>query len=237
MRNALMLSILFFLAVAGCRGPRPEPPPPPDTACQAPGHHYVFLGTDTTIYRQGATVRLTPTADMAPAGTADIPHRCTSDWKVEGPAALSGDRTTLTIAPDAAPGAIVAVSFLHLGKTVTGRFQVIGRDEIVLTGRRSQQSVEGCSAGEPVRELEFMPGSRFSVTFQPFETYRDYWGSYSFDPVSGALKLSVEGGNFVPGGLDLEGQAELKDGRLTLRGLYLGSRQGPPPARSCTYIF
>lgn len=225
------------LALTACV-PKPEaaPPPPPDTACYPPVWHFAFLATDTKVYRQGATVRVTPTVDISPAGTEALPLRCTSDWSVSGPAALSADRTSITISPDAPVGATVTVGFRHAGKPVEMRFRVVAKDEIVLTGRRSQRSVEGCAAPEPVRELEFRPENRFSVTFVPFETYQDYWGTYAWDADTGRLRLTVEGGNFVPSNLDLDGVAELKEGRLRLTGLFLGSRDGAPRS-GCSYVF
>lgn len=218
-------------------GSEPPPPPPiPDTSCLQPDYHFAFVGMDTTVYRQGAVVRLTPMVDRSPAGTAELPLKCTSGWAVTGPATLSPDRKSLTIAPDAPPGAIVHVRFHHAGKPVSTQFRVVARDEIVLTGRYSQKSLEGCHGAEPVRELEFRPENRFSVTFMPFETYKDYWGSYSFDPATKQIKLKVEGGNSVPANLDLEGEAELAEGRLRLKDIFLGSRDGAPQS-GCTYLF
>lgn len=238
MRIAVVLALCGSMLGAGCRHTRPEPPPPPpDLACLMPGSHFAFLETDTQTYRQGATVRVTPTANMAPFGTKPIPLRCTGDWSVAGPARLSEDRSRVTIDPDAAPGSTVSVSFRHDGAKVEARFRVVGRDEIVLTGRRSQQSVEGCNAPDRIGELQFYPQNRFAVTFTPFETYQDYWGSFEFDPATGRLSLKVEGGNFVPTGLDLEGRAELSSGRLVLTDMFLGSRQGYPAQGSCTYRF
>jgi hypothetical protein len=239
MIRPLCAASLALLLLAGCDldpRPRPAPPPPPDTACHAPGHHFAFLETDTRVYRQGAVVRITPAVNMAPAGTAELPLRCTKGWSVSGPATLAADRRSLAIAPDAEPGAIVAVAFTHLGKPVAARFKVVAKDAILLTGRWSQQGLEGCSGDEPVRELEFQPENRFAVTFTPFETYRDYWGRYEFDPATKAIRLKVEGGNFVPSNLDLEGQAELAGGRLRLSGLFLGSRDGMPRT-GCVYRF
>ncbi|HEX8482549.1 MAG TPA: hypothetical protein VF650_11660 [Allosphingosinicella sp.] len=214
------------------------PPPPrlPDPDCFPPGWHFAFVGTDTTVYRQGGVVRVTPMADRAPGGTVELPLKCTSGWAVTGPATLAADRKSLTIAPDAPPGAVVLVRFRHDGKPVSTQFRVVAEDEIVLTGRYTQRSLDGCIAQEPVRELEFRPENRFSVTFMPFETYQDYWGSYSFDPATRQIRLKVEGGNFVPPHLDLEGEAELADGRLRLKGLFLGSRDGAPQS-GCTYVF
>lgn len=212
------------------------PPPPPDLECVQPAHRFAFVATDTTIYRQGAVVRVAPAVDRAPAGTSELPLRCTSGWWVTGPATLSPDRSSIAIASDAPVGSIVTVAFRHEGKTVEARFKVVARDEVVLTGRYGQRGLEGCSAQEPVRELEFRPENRFSVTFMPFETYQDYWGSYSFDPATKSLRLTVEGGNFVPRGLDLEGEAELTEGRLRLKGIFLGSRDGRPQS-GCSYLF
>jgi hypothetical protein len=223
------------LALAGCLRERPEPPRPPDPVCH-PYRHFTFLDADTRIYRQGSQIRLTPRVNQAPGGTPELPLHCVGGWTVSGPATLSADRRTLTIAEDAPVGSEVIVSFRHNDDPVAARFRVIGRDEVVLTGARSQQAIEGCSVAEPVGELEF-GGNRFSVTFRPFESYRDYWGTYSFDPASGALRMTVEGGNFVPPGLDLEGRAELVSGRLVLRDMYLGSREGAPPQGGCTYRF
>lgn len=222
--------------LAGCLDTRPEPPQPPDLACH-PQAHFAFLDTDTRVYRQGATIRVTPRADTSPFGTPELPQRCTSDWTVSGPATLSADRRVLTIAADAPVGSTVAISFRHGGETVTGRIRVIGRDEVVLTGSRSQKGVDGCTGIDPVGELEFSGENRFSVTFRPFESYRDYWGTYSFDPATKRLTMTVDGGNFVPPGLDLDGTADLGADGLVLTDMFLGTREGYPQQRSCTYRF
>ncbi|HEY0111685.1 MAG TPA: hypothetical protein VGB59_00890 [Allosphingosinicella sp.] len=214
----------------------PPPPEPPDPDCYPGNYRFAFLATDTQVYRQGATVKVTPTIDQAPFGTRDVPLKCVSDWAVTGPAALSPDRTSLTFAPDAAPGSAVRVSFKYADKPVLAEFKVVGKDETVLTGRYSQQALAGCQVQDPVRELEFTPGNGFSVTFMPFETYKDYWGTYSFDPATRRILLTVKGGNFTPPGLDLDGEAELSGGKLVLKDLYLGSRNGAPQ-RDCVYTF
>jgi hypothetical protein len=207
--------------------------------CPWEPHHFIFLDTDTTIYRQGATVRLTPRYDKAPAGTGEIPLHCTARWTLTGPARLARDHGSFTIDSDAPVGAEVAIGYRFGTETATRRFRVIGRDEIVLTGTRGQRSLERCDGLSPVRELIFAPGNHFSVTFAPFETYKDYWGGYSFDPATGALRFGVEDGNYVPPGLDLEGHARLDaGGRLILDGFYLGSQPpSPVPWANCRYTF
>jgi hypothetical protein len=250
MIGTFLLGLLSSAALAGCvpamgmkegqkGGPTVAgvlPPPPPDTECLQPYYRFAFVATDTTIYRQGAVVRVIPTVDKAPAGTAELPLRCTTGWSVTGPATLGPDRTFVTIAPDAPPGSIVTVGYGYGGAPVEARFKVVARDEVVLTGRYSQRGLEGCSPAASVGELEFQPENRFAVTFTPFETYQDYWGSYSFDPATKRLRLTVEGGNFVPSNLDLEGEAEIAEGRLRLKDLFLGSRDGAPRS-GCTYLF
>ena len=234
------LALFALLASPGCA---PAPPPSPvagvPAGCPWEPHHFIFLDTDTTIYRQGATVRLTPRYDKAPAGTGEIPARCTSRWTLTGPARLAADHGSFTIDADAPVGAEVAIGYRFGTETATARFRVIGRDEIVLTGTRGQRSIERCEGVEPVRELVFAPGNRFSVTFQPFETYKDYWGSFRFDPATGALRFSVEGGNNIPPGLDLDGRAQLDaGGRLILDGFYLGSvRPSSVQWADCLYTF
>ena len=238
MRATMVLALCGSLLAAGCRHHRPEPPPPlPDPACYPPGYHFAFLETDTQIYRQGATVGVRPMVNVAPAGTQALPLSCTSDWSISGPASLSADRSHVTINPDAAPGASISVTFRHAGKIVAAQLRVVGREEVVLTGRRSQQGSEGCTVPDKIGELEFAPQNRFAVTFVPFETYQDYWGTYEFDPATGLLRLKIEGGNFIPPGLDLEGRAELSSGRLILRDMFLGSRSGYAPDGSCAYVF
>jgi hypothetical protein len=238
MRPVLLSALGLLLLQAGCRHRPPEPPPPPpDPACYPAGYHFAFLATSTTVYRQGASIGVTPSVDISPAGTQALPIRCTSDWSVSGPAKLSADRTKLDIDADAPPAATVSVSFRHAGKVVDAQFRVIGRDELVLTGTWSQRSAAGCEAADPVRELIFRPQNRFAVTFLPFETYQDYWGTYEFDSPTGRLLLKIEGGNSTPPGLDLEGKAELESGRLTLREMFLGSKNGFAPGRGCTYVF
>ncbi|HEX8307523.1 MAG TPA: hypothetical protein VF645_03800 [Allosphingosinicella sp.] len=225
-----------LIAGLGGQSAPPAPPPPPDTECLQPYYRFMFVATDTTVYRQGAVVRVTPTVDKAPAGTAEIPLKCTTGWSITGPATLSPDRTFVTIAPDAPPGSIVTVGYRYGGAGAEARFKVVARDEVVLTGRYSQRSLEGCAPGASVGELEFRPENRFSVTYMPFETYQDYWGTYSFDPATKRLRLTVEGGNFVPTNLDLEGEAELAEGRLRLKDIFLGSRDDAPRS-GCTYVF
>jgi hypothetical protein len=90
---------------------------------------------------------------------------------------------------------------------------------------------------EPVRELIIREDSMFSLTAVPFETRRDYWGTYSADGSTGALRFRVDGGNDDVGDLDLDGRASVEGGKLRLEGFWLGDPARPRAGRTCTYVF
>ena len=234
-------------ALASCATALPPPKPPileDPYRCGRSDYIGHYLAISPTIARQGTILKLGPKQVRGPGGTYDVPLDCTSDWSLSDPtlATLSEDRATLTIAADARPGATLGIAYTVADKRVEAALAIIGRDQIVLSGTRGQKQVQGCEGSEPVRELVFTSEGGFAVTFLPFETYKDYWGTYKFDPASGAIAMTVRGGNHVPAGLDLEGRASLGgDGSLQLEGVYLGSRPGigpgAAPAGGCTYSF
>jgi hypothetical protein len=236
---------LLLLALLAAPEEPPAPPAPvdPDDRCGRTAWVHHYLEISPTLARQGTTIALRPMQARGPAMPSE-PLDCTSDWQVSDPAlgTISDDRKSLTIAADARPGAELVISYLGGGKPVRRSVRIVGKDEKVLTGIRGQRSVENCSVAGKVGEIEFTENGRFSVTFQPFETYRDYWGKYEFDPATGAVAMKVDGGNYQPPGLDLEGVARFaEDGALVLEDVYLGLTGGmmppPPVATSCRYTF
>jgi len=100
---------------------------------------------------------------------------------------------------------------------------------------------DGRVPDEKVDELAF--GSEtdpdfYSVTYAPFETYKDYWGKARFDLGRGEFAFTVDHGNFVPPGLDLEGRVKLEGNSLTLSEAWLGDRApGAAASPGCTYVF
>lgn len=119
-----------------------------------------------------------------------------------------------------------------------------------LVGFWRQQTRSGCVAGsalavlEPINELEFRADGVFSVTWTPFETYRDYWGSYLVNLAKRSLQLKIDQGNYVPANFRGQGSYKLKDkSTLELDGIYLGDQRNyktPPNTkinRNCRYIF
>jgi hypothetical protein len=94
--------------------------------------------------------------------------------------------------------------------------------QIVGTWRQTDAE---CGLAQPIRELIFEADGRYSVTWLPFETYKDYWGRYQYDPRAHTLSLTVEGANYRPPERALSGEARVEDRTLTLRGLSLGAPQ------------
>jgi len=91
---------------------------------------------------------------------------------------------------------------------------------------------------ERIRELRFDADGTLSVTWMPFEIYRDYWGSYQFDSEQGSLHLDIEGGNYVPEDVDGSGSFLIDDqGRLVLRDMWLGAPYGGSGVAHCGHRF
>lgn len=203
-----------------------------------------FLSVEPAPARQGATLRLTPIRGPGYAQEAE-PGVCITGWALSDPklARFTPDHSAIIIADDATPGAKLTISYRTRDpkvalRNVTATLTIVARDAVVLTGTRGQSGQAGCDGVEPIGEMKFAADGTFAVTFQPFETYVDYWGTYRFDPVTGALTLTVTGGNFQPPRLMLNGTARLEGKHLVLEGMFLGSRSDfAPPASGCTYRF
>lgn len=90
------------------------------------------------------------------------------------------------------------------------------------------------------QELIFNADGTFKLTWYPFEIYVDYWGTYTYDPASGALSMQIVGGNFVPENTDLEGTVEVQDdGTIRLDSIYFGVPYSPDETTAeptCGYI-
>jgi len=215
-----------------------EAPPPAGIDCSAADETTVMTLQQSPA-RPGATLSLRVAAGLW--GGSDVPAGCLADWRTSDPAVtLSPDRRSLIIGAGATPGQTVTVSAAIGSRRVGTSVRIVGRDEVVLTGFWSQKSVE-CTGDrqpiEPVRELHFDDKGGYSVTFIPFETYKDYWGDFTLNAATGDLAMTYEGGNRGGADLDLSGKARLEPGGdLVLEDVYLGDRQGPSDG-ACRYVF
>lgn len=100
--------------------------------------------------------------------------------------------------------------------------------ENALVGKWRQQDGQ-CGVTLDVKELEFRADGWFSVTWRPFETYRDYVGSWSFNERTRELELTIEGGNNRPSDFIGQGRIRLSENLLDLGDISLGSAYGRAP--------
>jgi hypothetical protein len=64
-----------------------------------------------------------------------------------------------------------------------------------------------------------------SVTYEPFETYKDYWGVYVLNANQENISLNVDGGNKLPTFSKASGKFSLSGDSLEIRGVSLDSRR------------
>jgi hypothetical protein len=120
-----------------------------------------------------------------------------------------------------------------------------------LVGLWEQTAQFDCESGRQmesfpvIHELDFRAAGRFSVTWTPFEVYRDYWGEYVSHARAKTITLKIAGGNFVP--QDFQGSGTYKvidDHTMELSRIFLGSREKGTPettlkplGKQCRYVF
>ena len=93
-----------------------------------------------------------------------------------------------------------------------------------LTGCWKEPNESEPNINYQIRELRFDADGFFSVTWFPFEVYKDYWGSYEFNSNSGSVSMPVSGGNYIPETLDLIGNVQTnQNNELIFLNMYLGA--------------
>lgn len=202
---------------------------------------YPAIFVNPAIARQGADIKVVISEPVGPYPPRPVPPELLTGWKATpaGQVDLSRDGSKFTVLPTAAPGTDVTLSASFCGqRDITRTIRVVGKDELVLTGAWREQSkvCTGETPQDPVNELEFKDTGDFSITYFPFESYRDFWGKAEFDAKSGALAMTTTGGNRVPDSADLSGTVTLKDEKtLILEGFFLSQPQ--TTGGVCTYTF
>ncbi len=141
--------------------------------------------------------------------------------------------TTVTVTADVESGRRVLMADLEV-------YEPVAYDILGFWSEVQQLPCDGGAAFEPepiIGELVFQDTGEFSVTWQPFEVYYDYWGTFTYDEGTGALVLTVEGGNYVPPDVDGEGTASVAGGQLMLEDMWLGVAQDPVTPVACGHVF
>jgi len=219
-KSGLCLAALLLSACASPPEERAAPlapdteTPPVDCAPPSSFGGYLFW-MEPPALAPGASLSLTPRFTTHPGSVEPVPAACLEEVVLSGPATLEADGRTVTINADAAPGAVVQVEGKVGEAGLSGRILVYLEEAQPLAGRWSQPE-EACAkeGAEPVRELIFHPDETFSLTWTPFEIYRDYWGTYTF--ADGLLTLIPEDGNHIPPDAGFSGEVELSSGTLHL---------------------
>lgn len=187
----------------------------------------------------GASISLEANWTDRPGAFQPVPQGCVTDVKVSptGLATLGADDASIRVADDAPSGALITITGRVADQTLEAQVRVVTRADAPLSGNWRQTS-SSCAGGAPVRELVFNAEGRFSLTWTPFESYRDYWGAYRLDPVTGAFNAEVESGNRRPANLDLAGAVSFEGDHLILGDVWLGDpARMSADAELCTYRF
>jgi hypothetical protein len=237
----LLLTSLLPAWAGDCKQPLDEPT-----------LNRLSLGWDDVQLHPGDSHQFSLAILSSYAPAQEVPACAT--WKVEpeGKGAAISSNGLLTVDPRTPPHS----RFIVTADIEQGRAQrsvgvlVYTSEDQPLVGFWREKSRSDCEAQNgttpllPIRELEFRAKGWFSVTWMPFETYRDYWGSYTADDSSGMLMLKIDQGNYVPEPFRGSGKFKFTEkSTLELTGVYLGwkntSGQAAPTQVSskCRYIF
>ncbi len=173
-----------------------------------------------------------------------LPEDCKVRWSVDRRYGRIKD-DKLTIAPGAPDGTTVTVtgSIRTTGgqRTVEGKLFVIDMSKHLVAGNWRQTGItcpdQDPTGGAPLNELIFNARGGFKATWQPFESYVDYWGDYVFDPATGAITLKPTGGNHVPGDATLSGTVTVTGNEMRTKGLSFGQPNGPALSANCEITF
>lgn len=238
---ALLLSTACAQALVADTTAVAEQIAPPSTyannpACDA--RPQLFL--NPRLARQGATLQLVPAEPVGAYAPREIVPEFVTGWTATpaGQVTISKDGKSMTVAETATPGAEVTVSANYCDRPFSRTIRIIGKTETVIAGMWHQESIActGETPTEPVREFDLSDRGEFSITYAPFESYRDFWGKADFSSAAGTLMLTTTGGNRVPSDARLSGKANLTpDGKLVLDGFFLSQPQ--TTGGLCTYTF
>jgi hypothetical protein len=106
----------------------------------------------------------------------------------------------------------------------------------------SEEAYIECGTGTVVsssgiQELNLTASGVIEVTWMPFETYKDYWGTFGFS-AEGGFRMDVDGGNYIPTDIDSEGCVSIDSAdRLVLSNMFLGTAAPGGGTAACGHRF
>ena len=205
---------------------------------------------DTAEIQPGQQARFTVARKVLHVGTTDafpLEHPLAGlQWSVEpaGQGIAVTAEGVVTASGKARPGTYQIVASAG-GQSSRKELTVYRPSEQPLVGTWTESAQVGCGGDKeaapamPIGELIFRADGGFSVTWMPFETRKDYGGTYQY--ASGKLALNLgSSSNYRPEDIRPAGSARLDaGGRLVLGdGLWLGMPPRERPAAiPCAQIF
>jgi len=145
-------------------------------------------------------------------------------WSVSPSIGASIDSATgtLSMSGTASVGSIYTVTADLGAFAVTKEISVYSAEENPLVGVWTEQDTGN------VGTLLLTSGGEFAATINPYGSYQDYWGDYTFDSDTGALELIAQGWNQVAPGVDGIGKFSIDaKGQLSLSDICLGRWDQP----------
>ena len=196
-------------------------------ACPDVGDKAFFFWMEPRSAEPGDKIALFPYWTDMPGGYNSVPAGCLDELSVHPEGAATFERqedglAIATISEDVEAGTRVLLSGSYVGNGLTGPVEVFSSAANPLVGTWRQEA-DDCPSESAVRELVFTGANEMTVTWTPFEVYKDYWADYEYDPETGAFSFEVDGGNQVPEDLVRSGTLTLDGDRLIMDGVFLGT--------------
>ncbi|MAK59928.1 MAG: hypothetical protein CMK09_03010 [Ponticaulis sp.] len=224
--HKFIIAGLSGLLLAGCQTDKMTADDTSDVSVLAPtltgeacpdmsGGGYLFW-LDPPSKEVGDKLQLTPYFSTHPGAFEPLPSGCIGNMSSTPEDALTFERSEYgdvyaIITEKAEPGSrVILTADYGAENSITAPISIYDPASNPLVGVWAQQNDGQCADNTVIRELSFSGDGRFSVTWTPFESYKDYWGSYDFDSETNELTLSPERGNYIPedvqsGVIQLEG--------------------------------
>lgn len=187
-----------------------EPATPPLNAtlsredCPLPNGGGFLYWMDPPSIEFGESVTLDPMFTPSPWAFEHLPAGCVGELSVHPEGAVEFTRLedgtpVATVTDQAENGGVITIRTVYAGEEpITATLSAYDPSTNPLVGIWEQIDYEDCPAGSRILELSFRADGTFSVTWTPFESYRDYWGSYDYEQETGLLTLEIDGGNHIP---------------------------------------
>ena len=228
MRVCWALFIFLFSISGGCTSLNKAEGAQANDCPAFEGGGYLF-NIEKRSVKTGSQFELRPYFMARPGSFEPLPPACLSNIKISDPdfgsvEKTDNDQILIQVSDSAETGSLVYITAHYLTQSVMGRYTAYDSAASPLIGRWSQDKTT-CAPGSHIEELVFSADGTFSVTWQPFESYKDYWGQYKYEAETGELTMNVEAGNNIPPGA-MSGTIKLSDDTIDTVTASFGTPEG-----------